>query len=79
MRHDHEVRIDVTEAASFSQGETKAIVHALEKNLDQDGVSTVRLDGPVLDSPLRHRLTPLIRHLVRVVDRRELRLHFGPV
>ena len=78
-RLDDELRINVTESASFSQGETQAIVHALEDKLDKDGVTTVRLGGPVLHSQVRSRLTPLIGHLFKIVNGRGLRFHVGPL
>jgi hypothetical protein len=79
-RKDDEVGIDVTAAASLEQGDTRAMVIALEDQLADDGVTSVRFGGSVLEArPLPERLTTLIRHLGSLVEARGLRFFIGPL
>ena len=79
-RKDHEVRIDVTENASFEREDTEAIASAVEERLDEDGVTTIRFDGPLLEaSNLITRFTETIRHIADIAELRGLRFHVGPI
>lgn len=79
-RKRDEVGIDVTAAASLEQGDTRAMVIALEDQLADDGVTSVRFGGSVLEArPLPERLTTLIRHLGSLVEARGLRFFIGPL
>lgn len=79
-RKDHEVRIDVTEDASFAREDSEAIANAVEQRLDEDGVTTIRFDGSVLEaSNLLSKFTATIRHLADLAERRGLRFHVGPI
>jgi hypothetical protein len=79
-RRDHEVRIGVTEDASFTREDTEAIADAVEERLDEDGVTTIRFDGSVLEaSNLLSRFTVTIRRLADLAELRGLRFHVGPI
>lgn len=79
-RNDDEVGIDVDAAASLEQGDTRAMVHALKDQLADDGVTSVRFGGSVLEvRPVSERLTKLIRHLGSLVEARGLRFFLGPL
>jgi hypothetical protein len=56
------------------------MVIALEDQLADDGVTSVRFGGSVLEArPLPERLTTLIRHLGSLVEARGLRFFIGPL
>lgn len=79
-RKDDEVGIDVSAAASLEQGDTRAMVIALEDQLADDRVTSVRFGGSVLEArSLPERLTTLIRHLGSLVEARGLRFFIGPL
>ena len=79
-RKDHEVRVDVTEDASFERDDTEAIVGAVEERLDEGGVKTIRFDGPVLEaSSLLSRFTTTVGRLAELAELRDVRLHVGPL
>ena len=78
--HDHEVRIDVNEAASLDDVETEAIIDALERELARDGVTTVRLDGPVLEvKPVPDGFATLAVKVAGLAERRDMRFQAGPL
>ena len=79
-RKDDEVGIDVSAAASLEQGDTRAMIIALEDQLADDRVTSVRFGGSVLEArSLPERLTTLIRHLGSLVEARGLRFFIGPL
>ena len=79
-RKDHEVRVDVTKDASFDPEDTEAIAGAVEQKVDEDGVTTVRFDGPALERRnVLSRFTTTIRRLADVAEARGLRFHVGPI
>lgn len=49
-RHDDELRIDLIQTEPLSQVENRAVIDALKKQLADDGVTTVRLDGPAVNT-----------------------------
>jgi hypothetical protein len=80
-RKDNEVRIDV-DSASLDQADTQSIAGAVERHLDEGGVTKLRLVWSMMESrplPLPERLTTLIRRLAKIVVARGLRLVIGPI
>jgi hypothetical protein len=79
-RHDEEVRVGLTESASFEQADTEAILAAVKEYLPQDGVHSVRLSGPMLaERLLPHKLTNLIGDLAGLVEGRGLQFYLAPL
>lgn len=79
-RQDHEVRIDLTEAAILGERETQAIVDAVQRHLAKDGVTTIRLDGPVLDVlPVPDGFAGLVARLAVYAEGQGIRFHVGPL
>lgn len=79
-RHDHEVRVNVIDAAFLGPVETQAIVDAVERHGAEDGVTTVRLDGPELDvTPVPERVTTLAARLAVCAEGQGMRFHVGPL
>jgi hypothetical protein len=79
-RRDNEVRVDVVDSASLEQADFQAIVEAVQEHLAEDGITTVRLDGPVLEAaPQLDGLNAFIPRLMSLVDERAVRLYVGPI
>ena len=80
MRHDDELRIDLIEMEPLSQGENRAVVDALKKQLAEDGVTTVRLAGPALNrNPVPQGFSGLATTLATLAEAEGLRFHVGPL
>lgn len=79
-RHDEEIRIELTESASFEQADMEAIIGALGEYITQDGVNSVRVGGPALEAlPLPDFLSNLVRDVAGLVEGRGLHIYFGPL
>jgi hypothetical protein len=79
-RKEDEVRVDVTDSASFQQADADGIVADVTRELDHDGVSAVRFGGPVLETRnVSERMGRLISRLANVVEGRGLRFFLGPL
>jgi hypothetical protein len=79
-RHEDELRIDLIETEPMSQGENRAVVDALKKQLAEDGVTTVRLDGPALNrNPVPQGFSGLATTLATLAEAEGLRFHVGPL
>lgn len=79
-RHDHELRVDLLEMEPLSQVENRAVVDALKKQLAEDGVTTVRLDGPAVNTnPVPHGFSRLATTLAILAEAEGLRFHVGPL
>lgn len=75
-RHDEEVRIGLTESASFEQAETEAILAAVKEYMTDDRVKSVRLGGPtVAERLLPDKLTNLISEVAGLVEGLGLRFY----
>ena len=79
-RKDEEIRVDVTDSASFEQTDADGIVADVTRELALDGVTTVRFDGPVLEaSHISKKMGLMISHLASLVEGRGLRFFLGPL
>lgn len=77
-RHDEEVRIELTESASFEKAETEAILAGVKEYLTQDGVKSVQLSGPmVAERRLPKKLTSLIGELAGLSEGLGLRFYLA--
>ena len=79
-RKDSEIRIDVTDFASFEQADADGIVADVTRELAHSGMSAVRFDGSVLEaSSVSERMGRLISRLAVLVEGRGLRFFLGPI
>jgi hypothetical protein len=70
----------LNDAEPWDRVDNQAIVGALKERLSEDGVTTVRLDGPVLDShPLPEGFGRLASTLAGLAEAQGLRFHVGPL
>jgi hypothetical protein len=70
----------VSDSASFERAEADWIVADVERHIGQEGVTSVRFDGPPLQA--RHVsmwMTYLIGRLAGLVEGRGLRFFLGPL
>lgn len=79
-RHEDELRIDLLDMEPLSQVENQAIVDALKEQLAEDGVSTVRLDGPAVNTqPVPKGFGRLTTTLATLAEAEGVRFHVGPL
>lgn len=79
-RHDDELRIDLIQMEPMTQAEDRAVVDALKKQLADDGLTTVRLDGPAVNThPVPEGFGRLATILASLAEAEGLRFHVGPL
>jgi hypothetical protein len=79
-RKGEEVRVQVTDAATFEESDAGPVIGAVEKHLTEDHVRTVRFSGPVLGaSRVPNALMVAILYMAKLAQRRGMRLHVGSI
>lgn len=78
-RLGEEVRVDVSEAASFRLAEIEAIAGGVEECMAEDRVTALRFGGQALRAiDVPEEATLLAQYLAALAQRKEMRFYVGP-